>query len=76
MLPSIVLCVIRCGVICVIRTWNKRQLKLIPDYFNLPTMATSLPTGYGPRLHFDGDQDKYELWELNFLGHMRLQKIP
>ena len=37
-------------------------------------------TGYGPRrstggwqqrLVIDGDEDKYELWEVKFLGHMR-----
>ena len=32
-------------------------------------------TGYGPRLCFDGDEQKYELWEMKFLGHMRLQKM-
>ncbi|PIK57781.1 hypothetical protein BSL78_05307 [Apostichopus japonicus] len=34
-------------------------------------------TGYGPRhrLLFDGDEEKYELWEIKFLGHMRLQKL-
>lgn len=34
------------------------------------------PTGYGPRkgLIFDGDESKYELWEVKFLGSMRLQK--
>ena len=42
------------------------------------TMATSLNmTGYGPRrtLIFDGDESKYELWEVKFLGYMRLQKL-
>ena len=24
---------------------------------------------------FDGDESKYELWEVKFLGHMRLQKL-
>ena len=41
-------------------------------------MATSLSlTGYGPRkaLIFDGDETKYELWEVKFLGYMRLQKL-
>ena len=38
-------------------------------------MAASIPTGYGPRLHFDEDQDKYELWEMKFVGHMRLQNV-
>ena len=42
------------------------------------------PTGYGPRkeLHgrfgrliFDGDERKYETWEIKFLGYMRLQKL-
>jgi hypothetical protein len=35
------------------------------------------PTGYGPRrgLIFDGDENKYELWEVKFLGYMRLQKL-
>ena len=37
-------------------------------------------TGYGPssarcRLQFDGDESKYELWEVKFLGYMRLQKL-
>ena len=34
-------------------------------------------TGYGPRarLIFDGDERKYELWEVRFLGHMRVQKM-
>ena len=32
---------------------------------------------YGPRrrLIFDGDESKYELWEVKFLGFMRLQKL-
>ncbi|CAB4014638.1 Hypothetical predicted protein, partial [Paramuricea clavata] len=35
------------------------------------------PTGYGPRrgLIFDGDENKYELWEVKFLGYLRLQKL-
>jgi len=34
-------------------------------------------TGYGPRMRltFDGDENKYELWEVKFLGFMRLQKL-
>ena len=37
-------------------------------------------TGYGPsasrgRLYFDGDESKYELWEVKFLGYMHLQKL-
>ena len=34
-------------------------------------------TGYGPRsrLMFDGDDRKYELWEVKFLGFMRLSKL-
>ncbi|XP_028418040.1 uncharacterized protein LOC114542791, partial [Dendronephthya gigantea] len=34
-------------------------------------------TGYGPRkgLIFDGDESKYELWEVKFLGYMRLRKL-
>ena len=39
-------------------------------------MAT-LATGYGPirRLLFDGDEAKYELWEIEFLGFLRLHKL-
>jgi len=35
------------------------------------------PIGYGPRhrLVFDGDESKYGLWEVKFLGHMRLKKL-
>ena len=34
-------------------------------------------TGFGPRrlLIFDGEESKYELWEVKFLGHLRLQKL-
>ncbi|KAK3895660.1 hypothetical protein Pcinc_000583 [Petrolisthes cinctipes] len=34
-------------------------------------------TGYGPRsrLLFNGDEEKYELWEVKFMGHLRLQKL-
>lgn len=34
-------------------------------------------TGYGPRnrLIFDGDESKYELWEVKFLGYLRTQKL-
>ncbi len=41
-------------------------------------MATpSILTGYGPRkgLVFDGNEDRYELWEVKFLASMRLQKL-
>ena len=36
--------------------------------------------GYGPsnrwnRLYFDGDADKYEQWEIKFLGYMKLKKL-
>ena len=41
-------------------------------------------TGYGPSssamgrwncLYFDGDECKYEQWEIKFLGYMRIQKL-
>ena len=40
-------------------------------------MTTTNSTGYGPRraLLFDGNESKYELWEVKFLGYMRLQKL-
>ena len=36
-----------------------------------------LTAGYEPsrRLLFDGDEAKYELWEIKFLGYMRLHKL-
>ena len=41
--------------------------------------STQSSTGYGPRTHwksyFDGDEARYELWEIKFLAHMRLQKL-
>jgi len=39
-------------------------------------MATS--TGYGPRTsrpYFDGNEERYELWEAKFIGYLRLQKL-
>src|ERR1700755_2234301 len=36
----------------------------------------NITTGYWPRrLYFDGDVEKYELWEVKFLGHLRLQNL-
>lgn len=34
-------------------------------------------TGYGPskRLYFDGDEEKYEIWEVKLLAHLRLKKL-
>ena len=39
-------------------------------------------TGYGPsstsrwnRLYFDGDADKFEQWEVKFLGYMKIKKL-
>ena len=34
-------------------------------------------TGYGPRkrLQFDGDERKYDLWEVKFLGYIRIKKL-
>ena len=39
--------------------------------------GAGIPTGYGPRrgLLFNGDEIKYELWEVKFLTQMRLQKL-
>ena len=39
--------------------------------------GAGIPTGYGPRrgLLFDGDESRYELWEVKFLAQMRLQKL-
>ena len=41
-------------------------------------MTSATPTGYGPRhrgLIFDGDESKYELWEIKFLGYMRWRTL-
>ena len=39
----------------------------------------SAGTGYGPsiskKLLFDGDEEKYDLWEIKFLSHLRLRKL-
>ena len=40
--------------------------------------ATQIPIVYGPRaarLFFDGDESKYELWEVKFLGYLRIQHL-
>ena len=34
-------------------------------------MANAPPTG----LMFDGEENKYELWEVKFMGYMRLRKL-
>ena len=41
-------------------------------------IATQIPTGYGARvskLFFDGDESKYELWEVKFLEYLRIQHL-
>ena len=41
-------------------------------------MATWIPIGYRPwaaKLFFDGDESKYELWEVKFLGYFRIQHL-
>ena len=39
--------------------------------------SSTQPTGYGPRhrLMFDGDERKYELWEVKFLGYLRTKML-
>ena len=39
-------------------------------------------TGYGPsannlwqNITFDGDEQKFELWEVKFLGYMKIRKL-
>ena len=47
------------------------------------TSSVNSSTGYGPsdatgrwnKLCFDGDECKYEQWEVRFLGYMRLRKL-
>ena len=38
-------------------------------------MASSGIGPVGKRLYFDGDDEKYELWEVKFMAHLRLQKL-
>ena len=41
-------------------------------------MATRIPIGYGPRaarLFFDGNESKYELWEVKYLRIQQLYQI-
>ena len=41
-------------------------------------MATRISTGYELRtakLFFDGDDSKYKLWEVKFLGYLRIQHL-
>ena len=41
-------------------------------------MATRISTGYGLRTakpFFDGNESKYELWKVKFLGHLRIQHL-
>ncbi len=41
-------------------------------------MATRISTGHGPRkvkLFFNGNKSKYKLWEMKFLGYLRIQLL-
>ena len=66
------------------RASNKRlteQSRFFPvpcTLYRLSTIMSDLgATGDGPRsrLLFNGDEEKYELWEVKFIGHLRLQKL-
>ena len=50
----------------------------VPPY----VMSTGTPSsGYGPsnsqwrNIYFDGDERKFEVWEVKFLGYMRIKKL-
>ena len=51
------------------------------DHQSLPVMSDSTnSTGYGPtrrynRLYFNGDSEKFELWEEKFMGYLKLKKL-
>ena len=41
-------------------------------------IATQIPIGYGlkaAKLFFDGDESRYELWEVKFLGYLGIQHL-
>ena len=41
-------------------------------------MTTRIRTGYGSittKLFFDGDESKYKLWEVKFLGYLRIPHL-
>ena len=42
-----------------------------------PVQDSNNSSGYGPRkrIYFDGDESKYELFEVKFLGYLRLQNL-
>ena len=66
-------------------TWRILNCCYIESVLLSSIMSRDAPsTGYGPRkevlgrygrLFFDGDEQKYEQWEIKFLGYMRLQKL-
>ncbi|XP_028412844.1 uncharacterized protein LOC114535735 [Dendronephthya gigantea] len=60
------------GNVCI------RKVECCASYIHKRAMATvQTSTGYGPRrtLVFDGNESKYELWEVKFLSFMRIQKL-
>ena len=66
---------------CFVNIRNKKIYSAFkyPTALSLSIMSdasTHSLTGYGlNRLIFDGNEEKYELWELKFLAHLRLQKL-
>ena len=56
----------------------KRETVIRLIVYLYSTVMTNNVTGYGPsnsRLIFDGDERRYELWEVKFLGYLRLKKL-
>ena len=58
----------------MLRIFRSCLLENIKD--DTESRSTDL-TGYGPRsrLYFDGNETHYELWEVKFLGYIKLQKL-
>ena len=38
-------------------------------------IATQIPTGYEPSAEKNGNESKYELWEVKFLGYLKIQHL-
>ncbi len=69
---------IRCCVYSVNRLWAQNVRKssaCLSRAMSRPNARKTEHSGRWSRLLFDGDENNYELWEVKFLGHLRLQGL-
>ena len=56
---------------------NDKLLKISANESTTTSCTSMTPANYTSRNRwaFDGNEERYEIWEVKFLGHLRLQNL-